>query len=235
MSSPNALALPASDAGSGALAVHEADGAGPGPGEATASSPSWRQRLGAHLLRRLSVARRTLPRDLAIVLLIFLVSRHMSLAWIMTDSVHTSVAVVVKGGAPHRGDLAAFAYSGGTLKNYYLATPTTRAALKLGMNPVLDGPRKGDGFLKYLQGLPGDRIEVEDRKVFLVTPKGRFFMGEGKSHTRHGVPLEMIRPQTIPPGFVYVWAPHRDALDSRYSVMGLVPSTSIVGKGIALW
>jgi conjugal transfer pilin signal peptidase TrbI len=32
-----------------------------------------------------------------------------------------------------------------------------------------------------------------------------------------------------------MWAPHLDALDSRYALMGLVPAHTIVGRGIALW
>jgi conjugal transfer pilin signal peptidase TrbI len=200
--------------------------------------PWWRHLLRAvarRLRERWPTVRRTLPRDLAILLLVYLVSRLVGVAWVMTDSVHTSMALVLKTEPPARGDLAAFAYAGGTLPNYYLGTPFTRGLMALGFKPQLDGPQPGDGFMKYLSGLPGDRIVVEGRQVFLVTPSGRYAMGEAKTHTRHGVPLQPIQAQTIPPGFVYVWAPHRDALDSRYAVMGLVPVSSLAGKGVALW
>lgn len=97
------------------------------------------------------------------------------------------------------------------------------------------GPRKGDGFIKYLIGVPGDRVEVVGDRVFLQTRRGRLDMGRCKPATRKGHPLQPIAPQEIPEGYAYVWAPHVDALDSRYSVMGLVPKTAVVGRALRLW
>lgn len=209
------------------------------PSLRTAGRPGVVRRAAAAVSRRVRARwptiRRTLPRDLAILLLCFLVTRHVGIAWIMTDSVHSSLALVIKGARPRPGELAAFAYTGGQLSNYYSATPTTRLALKLGFTPRLEGPQPGDGFIKYMVGVPGDRVEVIDRKVYLTTMKGRFFMGVAKTHSRNGEPLTPIRSQTIPPGYAYMSAPHLDALDSRYSLMGLVPANTIVGRGIALW
>lgn len=191
--------------------------------------------VGRRAQSRWPTIRRTLPRDLAILLLCFLVARHVGIAWIMTDSVHASLALVIKGTKPRQGELAAFGYTGGKLLDYYSATPMTQLATTLGFRPKLEGPQPGDGFIKYMAGVPGDRVEVIDRKVYLTTNKGRIFVGVAKTHSRHGEPLAPIKSQTIPPGYVYMWAPHVDALDSRYALMGLVPAQTIVGRGIALW
>ncbi len=179
--------------------------------------------------------RRTLPRDLSIMLILFMVTRFLGLGVVMTDSVHTRLALVIKGASPKVGQLAVFAYSGGTLPAYYPDGWMANARRAMGMHVSLDGPRKDDGFIKYLAGVAGDRIEVEGGHVFLVNASGRHDMGACKPATKHGVPLHPIAPQVIPTGYVYVYAPHVDALDSRYSVMGLVPTGSIVGRGVALW
>jgi hypothetical protein len=195
--------------------------------------------LGNRFLARLKAQgphiRRTLPRDLSIMLILFMVTRFLGLGVVMTDSVHTRLALVIKGASPKVGQLAVFAYSGGMLPGYYPDGWMADARRALGMHVSLDGPRKDDGFIKYLAGVAGDRIEVESGHVFLINASGRHDMGACKPTTRHGVQLHPIAPQVIPPGYVYVYAPHVDALDSRYSVMGLVPTGAIVGRGVALW
>lgn len=195
----------------------------------------WIHRLQARLKARGPVIRRTLPRDLSILLILFMVTRFFGLGLVMTDSVHTRLALVLKGARPKVGELVVFAYSGGMLPGYYPDGWMAQARRAVGMHVSLDGPRKDDGFIKYLAGVAGDRIEVDGNHVFLVNATGRHDMGACKPTTKHGVPLHPIAPQVIPPGFMYVYAPHVDALDSRYSVMGLVPTSSIAGRGVALW
>ncbi len=192
-------------------------------------------RLRRRLRDRAPHIRRALPRDLAILLLLFTLTRFLGLGVVMTDSVHTRLALVVKGASPHVGQLAVFAYSGNALAGYYPDNWWASVRRSFGMQVSLDGPRKGDGFIKYLAGVAGDRIEVMGGHVFIVNAQGRHDMGACKPTTKHGVPLQPITPQVIPPGFVYVYAPHIDALDSRYSVMGLVPVRAIVGRGVAIW
>lgn len=183
--------------------------------------------------------KRTLPRDLAILAVLAIVSQFFALAYVATDSVHTTMALVIKGAHPAPGELAVFAYAGQPIEGYYADNAMTEIsrhfAHVVGHEVSLTGPRKGDGFIKYLIGTPGDRIERVDRDFFLNTPRGRFFMGHAKTHTKRGVPLEASPEQVIPDGCVYVWAPHLDALDSRYAAVGLVPASAIVGKAIPLW
>jgi conjugal transfer pilin signal peptidase TrbI len=191
--------------------------------------------LGHRAKTRWPSIRRDLPRDLVVITWMVLIFKNLGLAWVLTDSVHTTVALVVKGAAVQPGELAVFAYSGQTLPTYYSADTAHRIGQWLGMNPSLEGPRRGEGFVKFLIGVPGDRVEVVADEVTLHTRKGPLAMGRCKPVSRAGVPLVPISSQRIPEGYVYVWAPHPDALDSRYAVMGLVPVSSIVGRGVKLW
>jgi hypothetical protein len=176
-------------------------------------------RFRAHLRKRWPAVRRALPRDLAILLLLFVLTRHVGL----------------KGAAVRPGELAVFGYTGSPIAGYYGQSWWSGLLGRMGWPRPSSGPAKGEGFVKYLLGVPGDRIEVEDRRVWLVTPRGRIDAGLAKTHSRHGVPLQPIASQTIPPGYVYMGAPHVDALDSRYTVMGLVPASTIAGRAVPLW
>jgi conjugal transfer pilin signal peptidase TrbI len=179
---------------------------------------------------------RTLPRDLALLLCAFLITRHLGLGFVLTDSVHTSLALVLPGTAARRGDLVAFAYTGQRIEDYYSEHWWHGLQRALGAPVRRAGPAPGDGFVKYLVGIEGDRLEVNGRQVVLVRPDGaRLDLGVAKTQTKRGVALHVIAAQVIPPGFVYVWAPHLDALDSRYAEMGLVPAKALVGKAVRLW
>lgn len=199
---------------------------------APASAGNWLKR---RLRERWPTIRRELPRDVAILLWLTLLLQHFALGWVMTDSVHTSLALVMKGVPASAGDLVVFGYTGKPIEHYYTEGPLHRLQRSLGQAVSTAGPKVGDGFIKYLVGVEGDRIEVEGDHVYLQTKRGRLDMGVCKPHTRHGVPLKPIKAQTIPAGFVYVWAPHTDALDSRYEVMGLVPASALAGKAVRLW
>lgn len=197
-----------------------------------AAAASWADRLGRHCRARWPQIRRSLPRDLAVLAAIFMVSRFVGLAWVQTDSVHTRAALLLKGAAVRPGELAVFAYDGDTLPNYH-ADSALRGLVSSTAGPA--GPAKGTGFVKVLFGVDGDRIEVRGRDVILHTRRGSFAMGRCKERSRNGDPLEPIAEQVIPPGQVYMWAPHVDALDSRYAVMGLVRADRLAGRAIALW
>jgi conjugal transfer pilin signal peptidase TrbI len=180
--------------------------------------------------------RRTLPRDLVLLLVAIWITQFVGIGWVLTDSIHTSVALFIKGVTPRRGDLVVFGYRGRSIEHYYANHWLARLRQAVGLPaPSLAGPRRGDMLVKYLIGVPGDRIEVDGRRVILSSVRGRFDMGVAKAATVRGVPLHVIAPTVIPAGFVYVWAPHPDALDSRYAEVGLVPIASFAGKAVPLW
>lgn len=186
------------------------------------------------LARRWPLVRRQMARDLLILAYVALLAQAFGFAWVMTDSVHTSLALVVKGAPVRPGELAVFRYSGQTMPLYYPDDLALRLRGALGGSTLRDGPQAGDGFVKYLVGVPGDRVEVQGRRVYLHTRDGRLDVGACKTHSRNGVPLTPTISQVIPPGYAYMWAPHIDALDSRYSTMGLVPLSAIVGRAVRL-
>lgn len=198
-------------------------------------------RLRARLVARWPRIRRQLPRDLLIVLWLGLLAQAFGLAWVSTNSVNVQAALVIKGAPVRPGELAVFLYQGEAVPDYYpapsVALPGWLGAL-VGAHAADDaraGPRKGTGFVKVLWGVPGDRIEVAGDEVILTNRAGRWSMGRAKPRAKSGAALSPIAPQVIPPGYVYMWAPHRDALDSRYSLMGLVPVSSIAGRAVKLW
>ncbi len=202
---------------------------------ATRSALRPLRRIRHRFSERWPVIRRTLPRDLLLLLWAALLLQHFSFGWVATDSVNTNVVLIHKAVAPKTGELAVFGYAGGQIPEYYPDSIWVRLRQALGMDASRDGPRKGDGFVKYLLGVPGDRIEVTGQNVVLHTTRGSWSVGRCKAESRNGHPLRCITSRVIPPGFVYVWAPHADALDSRYEVMGLVPAYSIAGKAVRLW
>ncbi|WP_052163013.1 S26 family signal peptidase [Aquabacterium sp. NJ1] len=170
---------------------------------------SFRERLSAWWADRAPKARKRLPYAVIGLLMVWTFSQHFALAWVVTESVGATMALVQKGVPPHKGDLFVFAYSG----------------------PELGNHRKGEVFVKYLAGVPGDKVEREGRN-FSIDGKA---LGTAKTHSLGGIPLEASQPGVIPPGYVYAFAPHKDALDSRYAVLGLVPQSAVIGRAIKLW
>lgn len=84
----------------------------------------------------------------------------------------------------------------------------------------------GQPFFKRIAGVPGDRIEVADRNVFVAGQ----CVGFAKLHTIDGRPLSPISDSEIPPGHYYVRGTSPDSFDSRYREAGLVASGTLIGR-----
>ena len=135
----------------------------------------------------------------------------------VTQSLPDHVFLTVKGWKAdiRRGDYIAFRWQGG-------------------------GPfPKGFHFVKIVAGIPGDVISVDEARGFWrraaddsVTGQ---FLGMAKTHSLKGEPLATGPVGTIPPGYYYVMAPHKDSLDSRYALTGWVREEAIIGKCFALF
>lgn len=95
--------------------------------------------------------------------------------------------------------------------------------------------KKGLTLIKEIAGRPGDTIEVRGRDIYV---NGRF-ISRAKERSLIGAPLPVLNtagsPFTIPKGFYYMHAPHKDSLDSRYSLLGLVPERDIIGRAVELF
>ena len=83
----------------------------------------------------------------------------------------------------------------------------------------------GAPFLKIIAGMPGDTVTRKER-MFYVNGE---FIAEAKEQTQHGNPLTPGPTGVIPAGRYFVWTPHRDSYDSRYSEIGWVTQQHIVG------
>lgn len=102
---------------------------------------------------------------------------------------------------PHRGELVAF------------------------VPPKTPFYPEGMVFGKIVAGVPGDRIELRGREVFVAGKS----VGLAKPRSRTGLAVDPIAPGVIPADHYFVMTPHPDSLDSRYAMIGLIPHARILG------
>lgn len=86
-------------------------------------------------------------------------------------------------------------------------------------------------FFKQIRGVPGDRVTVIDRQVFV----NGILAGVAKAATFDGRPLDPIAATVIPPGHYYAQGTHPDSFDSRYRASGLVRADQVIGKVMTLF
>lgn len=89
---------------------------------------------------------------------------------------------------------------------------------------------EGMAFAKIVGGVPGDLVEVRGRGFYVA---GRY-VGEAKTHSQDGEPVEMGPTGRLPPGHYFLYTPHLDSLDSRYRLVGWVPQARILGVAKAV-
>ena len=130
-----------------------------------------------------------------------------------TPSVPYKMAVVQYGQwqTLKRGDFIVYAFDGNAQRDY----PGLRA----------------QPFFKQIRGVPGDRVTVVGRQVFV----NNVAVGVAKEMTFDRRPLAPIGDTVIPPGHYYVQGTHPDSFDSRYRASGLVRTDQLIGKVIPLF
>ena len=82
-------------------------------------------------------------------------------------------------------------------------------------------------LIKRIGGVAGDVVRYD--------PQGHLWVGNrciGPVQRRES--LEPLVPGTIPQGYVFVYTPHPDSLDSRYQHVGLIPVSQLQGRLFAL-
>lgn len=133
---------------------------------------------------------------------------HLPLLFNWTSSLPYTVAVMQYGREQplKAGDFIVYAFDGQAQRIY----PGLRA----------------QPFFKQIRGMPGDRVTVIGRQVFV----NGMSVGFAKPYTFDGYPLEPIAETVIPLGFYYVQGAHPNSFDSRYRASGLVPARQVIGK-----
>jgi len=141
----------------------------------------------------------------------FVFSHFYWLRFTLTESMPYRLLLVEKTppvmGSLQRGDLVAWRWPGGLI---YPADAV---------------------FLKVVKGLAGDRVTTVGRDFYV---NGEY-VGRAKTVSRYGHFLEANQPGTVPAGHYYLYAPHRDSLDSRYAATGYVAHERILGKAYGLF
>ena len=133
---------------------------------------------------------------------------HLPILVNWTRSLPYTVALLHYGHPPalQRGDFIVYAFAGDAQRRY----PGLRA----------------QPFFKQVKGLPGDRVTVTGRQVFVNGVP----MGYAKPATFDRHPLTPITETVIPSGYYYVQGAHPDSFDSRYRESGLVSMHQVIGK-----
>lgn len=91
---------------------------------------------------------------------------------------------------------------------------------------------KGSKFTKWVVGIPGDRIRVEGKLVYVNDQ----LVGEAQTFSkRTGIVLKIIQPGVIPEGYYFVKGDHNDSLDSRYQNAGLISKDQFIGRAYAIF
>lgn len=91
--------------------------------------------------------------------------------------------------------------------------------------------KNGVMMVKQIIGSPGDKIEFKEREFFI---NGEHF-GKTKPLSKDGRNLEQNKTKTLDKNEYFVYTPHKDSFDSRYTHMGYISPTQIVGKVVASW
>lgn len=145
-----------------------------------------------------------------------------------TDSLPDHVFVTVKG------------WKSGLKKGDYIAFHFPNE------NPVSPF-RRGDHMVKVIAGTPGDTVSMTNERGFSVLgvgetesasvkiPGSNGTLGVAKEYSKKGWRLYPGPQGVIPDGAYYVFAPHQDSLDSRYSIVGWITEKDIIGRTFAIF
>lgn len=110
------------------------------------------------------------------------------------------------------------------VKGHYVAFHVPPAAAKNFSNPKAI-------LTKIVVGMTGDKVTVKDRVVHV----NGVAVGFAKTVSKKGEPLSPIADTVVGHGQYYVMGLHKDSLDSRYTIVGLVPVESVVGRAYPLF
>ena len=129
----------------------------------------------------------------------------------------------------HRGDIVVFPSPAATPKHHGFIGGVFEDLL----DTVALGDRSDDELIKRVIGLPGETIESHDGRVYIDgRPLTEPYLPKGVETDDPPIPR-----QKVPKGRVFVMGDNRsDSHDSRFSDIGTIKISSIVGRAIArIW
>lgn len=90
----------------------------------------------------------------------------------------------------------------------------------------------GTQVIKEVAGLPGNHVTKTDRTFFIDGKE----VGTAKEYSLDGMKLA-INPfeGKIPQRYMWVKTKHKDSLDSRYELSGLIHAGQIIGKAVPIF
>lgn len=191
--------------------------------------PGWEQRWNQYKQTQPAIAKRRLPWVVLLLVFIWVFSQHLAVCPVITRSIDANLVLVLKGQPAKRGDFVAFVYTG----------------------QEIGGHKKGEGVVKVLAGLPGDKITRIERDFYLNgTPLGhakersgvadpswlmKLMIWTGLTTNPPSIDLKASETIVIPHGYAWMQGTDKDALDSRYAAMGLVPTNTFIGRAIKVF
>ena len=104
--------------------------------------------------------------------------------------------------------------------------------------------QKGDHMVKIIAGVSGDIVTMTAEREFLLAKQsesvslralGGHSLGVAKERSKKGWALEPGPTGIIPEEQFYVFAPHKDSLDSRYAMVGWIARSDLIGKAYVLF
>lgn len=179
----------------------------------TTATLDWKDRLSAFWQERKPLVKRRLPAYVITGLAIYTFTRFYACAYVDSPSIPGTMVWITleqpKIESLHRGELVFIKYAGRQFESH----------------------RPGDNWVKYVRGLPGDRVDVNGRDVFV---NGEL-IGKAKTVTRRGTPLVLTTPGVVPPGHIFIAGVDPNSFDSRYAAVSLQPVEAIHGRAKILF
>lgn len=143
---------------------------------------------------------------LLVILIVYIISPVAIIGIRTTESVPGYVFLIIKNRMPMRDDYVAFM-------------------------PPPNKFYKNIRFIKYLGGMPGDKVTQEGRHFFI---NGKY-IGYAKETAMSGDSLEVSGSGVIPEKKYFVRGTHPDSFDSRYKDIGLIDEKNILGTAYRIF
>lgn len=149
--------------------------------------------------------------SISLLILAFAYLAPFKIALNLSESLPQKYFLIIKGKLPEKGEYACFKNKN---SNQFYSHP----------------------FIKQVIGVSNDEIKQINNNYWIASSQYPFITPAGlaKEYSLKGERLIKNSTRIIPPNHYYVYASHKDSLDSRYQEIGLIHKSHIIGKAIPL-